>query len=245
MNISCAIIDDEPLALDLLEDYVNRTPFLELNGKYSSAIEAMEKTKSNKVDLMFLDIQMPGLSGMEFSRMVDPHTRIVFTTAFEQYALDGFKVNALDYLMKPISYTEFLNSANKALQWFELAGKESKETATTNGSQSTEDDKIFVKSEHRLVGIKLSDILYFESLKDYVLIYVQGMAKPIYTLSSMASIEKNLPAGMFMRVHRSYIIPLSRISLLESDSVIVANKHIPISKLYRPALQEYLSRHTI
>ena len=123
MTITCAIIDDEPLALDLLESYVRRTPFLELKGKYSSAVEALEKTSDSNVNLLFLDIQMPGLSGIEFSRMVAPQTRIIFTTAFEQYALEGFKVNAIDYLMKPISYADFLSAVNKVIKWFDLSHK--------------------------------------------------------------------------------------------------------------------------
>ena len=120
MNLTCAIVDDEPLALDLLESYVNKTPFLTLKGKYSSAVQAMKELPDKQVDLLFLDIQMPELNGLEFSKMVDAHTRIVFSTAFEQYAIDGYKVNALDYLLKPISYVDFLQAANKAVQWFEL-----------------------------------------------------------------------------------------------------------------------------
>ena len=117
MNLTCAIVDDEPLALDLLESYVNKTPFLTLKGKYSSAVQAMKELPDKQVDLLFLDIQMPELNGLEFSKMVDAHTRIVFSTAFEQYAIDGYKVNALDYLLKPISYVDFLQAANKAVQW--------------------------------------------------------------------------------------------------------------------------------
>lgn len=120
MNLKCAIVDDEPLALNLLESYVNKTPFLELTGKYSSAVQAMSDLPDKRVDLLFLDIQMPELNGLEFSRMVDTHTRIVFTTAFDQYAIDGYRVNALDYLLKPISYADFLQAANKAVKWFEL-----------------------------------------------------------------------------------------------------------------------------
>ena len=120
MTLNCAIVDDEPLALDLLESYVNKTPFLALAGKYSSAVQAMKELPGNPVDLLFLDIQMPELNGLEFSKMVDSHTRIIFTTAFNQYAIDSYRVNALDYLLKPISYVDFLQAANKALQWFEL-----------------------------------------------------------------------------------------------------------------------------
>ena len=162
MNLKCAIVDDEPLALNLLESYVNKTPFLELAGKYSSAVQAMNDLPDKHVDLLFLDIQMPELNGLEFSRMVDTHTRIVFTTAFDQYAIDGYKVNALDYLLKPISYVDFLQAANKALQWFELVQK------------PEEIDSIFVKSDYKLVQVDLKKIMYIEGLKDYIKIHINN-----------------------------------------------------------------------
>jgi two-component system LytT family response regulator len=140
MNLKCAIVDDEPLALGLLESYVNKTPFLELVGKYSSAVQAIKELPEKHIDLLFLDIQMPELNGLEFSKMVDSGTRIVFTTAFDQYAIDGYKVNALDYLLKPISYVDFLQAANKAVQWFELLQQPKEEIQS-----------IFVKSEYKLV----------------------------------------------------------------------------------------------
>lgn len=144
MNLKCAIVDDEPLALDLLESYVNKTPFLELAGKYSSAVQAMNNLSGKDIDLLFLDIQMPELNGLEFSKMVDMHTRIVFTTAFDRYAIDGYKVNALDYLLKPISYVDFLQAANKALQWFELLQQPKEEV-----------ESIFVKSDYKLIQVEL------------------------------------------------------------------------------------------
>ena len=153
MNLKCAIVDDEPLALDLLESYVNKTPFLELAGKYSSAVQAMNNLSGKDIDLLFLDIQMPELNGLEFSKMVDMHTRIVFTTAFDRYAIDGYKVNALDYLLKPISYVDFLQAANKALQWFELLQQPKEEV-----------ESIFVKSDYKLIQVELKNILYIEGL---------------------------------------------------------------------------------
>jgi len=161
MILNCAIVDDEPLALSLLESYVNKTPFLNLTGKYSSAMQAMKELPDMKVNLLFLDIQMPELNGLEFSRMVDPQTRIVFTTAFGQYAIDGYRVNALDYLLKPISYPDFLQAANKALQWFDLVQK------------PEEKESIYVKSDYKLVQIELKKILYIEGLKDYIKIYLE------------------------------------------------------------------------
>ena len=171
MNLKCAIVDDEPLALDLLESYVNKTPFLELAGKYSSAVQAMNNLSGKDIDLLFLDIQMPELNGLEFSKMVDMHTRIVFTTAFDRYAIDGYKVNALDYLLKPISYVDFLQAANKALQWFELLQQPKEEV-----------ESIFVKSDYKLIQVELKNILYIEGLKDYIKIYEENSPKPILSL---------------------------------------------------------------
>ena len=171
MMLSCAIVDDEPLALDLLETYVEKTPFLQIKGKYASAVEAMKGLQEQPVDLLFLDIQMPELDGLEFSHMVIPETRIIFTTAFEQYALDSYRVNALDYLLKPISYRDFLEASNKALQWFEL-----KNAADGTVDSAGDDEYIYVKSEYKLIQISLKDILYIEGLKDYVKIYVERRA---------------------------------------------------------------------
>ena len=167
MNLKCAIVDDEPLAMDLLESYVNKTPFLELAGKYSSAVQAMNNLSGKDIDLLFLDIQMPELNGLEFSKMVDMHTRIVFTTAFDRYAIDGYKVNALDYLLKPISYVDFLQAANKALQWFELLQQPKEEV-----------ESIFVKSDYKLIQVELKNILYIEGLKDDIKIYEENSPKP-------------------------------------------------------------------
>ena len=183
MNLTCAIVDDEPLALDLLESYVNKTPFLTLKGKYSSAVQAMKELPDKQVDLLFLDIQMPELNGLEFSKMVDTHTRIVFSTAFEQYAIDGYKVNALDYLLKPISYVDFLQAANKAVQWFELLQQPKEEI-----------ESIFVKSDYKLVQIELKKILYVEGLKDYVKIYTEDTAHFIaYEYEINGGIITNIP----------------------------------------------------
>ena len=233
MKLKCAIVDDEPLALGLLESYVTKTPFLELTGKYSSAVQAMKELPENQADLLFLDIQMPELSGLEFSKMVAPHTRIIFTTAFEQYALDGYKVNALDYLLKPISYNDFLQAANKAVQWFELL-KQPQEEITS----------IFVKSDYKLIQIKLDNILYIEGLKDYVKIYEEGANRPILSLMSMKSMEELLPASRFMRVHRSYIVQKSKIRVIDRGRIIFGKTSIPVSESYKAVFQEYLDRRS-
>ncbi len=238
MTLTCAIVDDEPLALDLLESYALKTPFLQLTGRYSSAIEAMEQLPDHPVDLLFLDIQMPDLDGIQFSRMVTTNTRIVFTTAFQQYALEGYRVNALDYLLKPISYNQFLEAAQKAMKWFELTRKAAP-------SPNEERNAIYVKSEHKLIRINLEDILYVEGYKDYVRIFTITADKPVYTLMNMKTLEENLPSNQFLRVHRSYIVRMDKIRLMESENVVVGSKHIPLSKNYKKELQDYLEAHLL
>lgn len=225
----CAIIDDEPLALGLIESYVKKTDFLTLEGCYASAVEAIQQLTEKPVDLLFLDIQMPELSGMEFSRMLPPTTRIVFTTAFEQYALDGYRVNALDYLLKPISYADFMEAARKALQWYELMRQQPKER-----------ESIFVKSDYKLVQIELRNILYIEGLKDYIKIYEEGAAKPILSLMSMKTMEEQLPASRFMRVHRSYIVQKDKIRVIDRRRIVFGKTYIPVSDSYKQAFQEFL-----
>ena len=234
MNLTCAIVDDEPLALDLLESYVNKTPFLTLKGKYSSAVQAMKELPDKQVDLLFLDIQMPELNGLEFSKMIDTHTRIVFSTAFEQYAIDGYKVNALDYLLKPISYVDFLQAANKAVQWFELLQQPKEEI-----------ESIFVKSDYKLVQIELDKILYVEGLKDYVKIYVENEPHPILSLMSLKSLEDVLPSDRFIRVHRSFIVQTDKIKIIERNRIVFGKQYIPISDSYKSNFQAMINQRSI
>ena len=234
--MTCVIVDDEPLALDLLESYVRKTPFLELAGKYSSAVQALRELSGRGADLMFLDIQMPELSGLEFSKMLPPDTRIIFTTAFDQYALDGYKVNALDYLLKPISYVDFLRAADKALHWYERT--------RPDAPHDEEIDSIFVKSEYKLVQVELRRILYVEGLKDYVKIYEEDNPKPILSLMSLKVMEDLLPASQFMRVHRSYIVRKDKIRIIDRGRIVFGKAYIPISDSYKPAFQEYLDRRS-
>lgn len=244
MNITCAIIDDEPLAIELLSNYVERVPFLTLSGKYTSAVEALDKVKEDHTQLLFLDIQMPDMNGLEFSRLIGPETKIIFTTAFSEYALESYKSQALDYLLKPISFNDFMKAAGRALEWFEI--KSGASTAGDPQGGNTDSDKlIYVKSEHRLIAIDLSDIEYIEALKDYVMIHIKGRKTPIYTITTMHGMESKLPAARFLRVHRSFIISLDKISALEGDTVIVANKHVPVSRGYKATLLDYLNSKTL
>lgn len=242
MILNCAIVDDEPLALELLQSYVQKTSFLHLMGKYSSAIQAMnEIPQHEEVHVLFLDIQMPELNGLEFSRMVNPETRIIFTTAFGQYALDGYKVNALDYLLKPISYSDFLQSVNKAVQWFDLKGKADNTLAETELSE----DHIYVKSDYKLVQIALDNILYIEGLKDYIKIYVENEPKAILSLISMKTMEEKLPSSRFIRVHRSFIVQKSKIRIIDRGRIVFGKEYIPISESYKQELQIYLNSHSV
>lgn len=254
MKLTCAIIDDEPLAISLLESYVNKTPFLSLAGKYNSAVNALPILSKEPVDLLFLDIQMPELSGMEFSRILEANTRIIFTTAFGQYALDSYKVNALDYLLKPISYPDFLKSANKALQWYELVRKEIPDGAThedeagTDGLQTasaTEFESIFIKTEYKLVQVGLHKILYIEGLKDYVKIFVEDEPHPILSLMSMKSLEEMLPASRFVRVHRSFIVQPEKIRVIERNRIVFGKEYIPISDNYKQKFMEFLAQRSL
>lgn len=232
MPLKCALIDDEPLALSLLESYVLKTPFLQLAGRWSSAVQAMNELPEKQVDLLFLDIQMPELNGLEFSKMVNPTTRIVFTTAFSQYAIDGYKVNALDYLLKPIAYPDFLAAANRAVQWFEMI--QSKE----------EIQSIFVKSDYKLVQIELKNLLYVEGLKDYIKIYEEDKQRPVLTLMSMKAMEELLPTSRFLRVHRSYIVNKEKIRIVDRGRIVFGKTFIPISDSYKQAFQEFLEKRS-
>ena len=239
IKISCVIVDDEPMALNLVESYVEKTPFLELKQKCSSAIESMEFIKEQPVDLLFLDIQMPDLTGIEFSKMLPKETRVIFTTAFDQYALEGFKVEALDYLLKPFDYAEFLAAANKASTWFKLLkGKPQNEVSEAK-------EFLFVKSEYKQLRIKLSDVLYFEGLKDYIKIWLKDNPKPILTLMSLKSLQEELPGTQFLRVHRSFIVSLKNIEVIERSQIIINNQRITVSEQYKPAFLEFVNSNSL
>ncbi|EPR70294.1 Two-component system response regulator [Winogradskyella psychrotolerans RS-3] len=239
IKITCSIVDDEPMALNLVESYVEKTPFLELKNKFSSAIEAMEVLKSNPVDLLFLDIQMPDLTGIEFSKMLPKETRVIFTTAFDHYALEGFKVEAIDYLLKPFDYAEFLAAANKANTWFELV-KGKRESIL-----SKEKEFLFVKSEYKQLRVKLADVLYFEGLKDYIKIWLKDNPKPILTLMSLKSLEEELPESQFMRVHRSFIVSLNNIDVIERSQIIINQQRITVSEQYKSKFLEFINNNSL
>jgi len=241
-KITCLIADDEPMALSLIESYVLKTPFLELKAKCNSAIKAMEFLETDSdIDLFFLDIQMPDLTGLEFSRLLPAKSKVVFTTAFDQYAIEGYKVNALDYLLKPFDYNEFLNAAQKARNHFETNSLQNNENQQNNKNS----DFIFVKSEYRQIKINFNEILYIEGLKDYVKIYTSSHPRPILTLMSLKKLEEELPSEQFMRVHRSYIISLEKIEAIERNHVVIKDGFITIAPNYKDILMEYIKGKSI
>lgn len=237
MNLNCIIVDDEPLALDLLETYVRRTPFLRLTARCDNAVEALAALDKEPVDLAFLDIQMPELNGLELSRLITHRTKIIFTTAFEQYALEGFRVDAVDYLLKPFNYAEFLRAATKAQHLVEL---ERNQTA-----DACHPDSIFVKSDYKLVQIELRHILYIEGLKDYVRIQTDTPQGGILTLMNMKNIEERLPADTFLRIHRSYIVNINQIKTIERNRIVFGKVYIPVSDSYKDRFAEMLEKRSI
>ena len=237
MTLSCFIIEDEPLALGLIQNYVNKTPFLQLIGKFSSAVAAVESLRTTPPDVLFLDIQMAELNGMEFAKLVPEKSRIIFTTAFEQYALESYKVNALEYLLKPFSYSDFLQAANKALQWHQL-----NEKATSEKTQKS--DFIYIKSDFKLLQIPLSKILYIEGQKDYLQIFLDGELHPVVSHITMKNMEKMLPKELFLRVHRSFIVHKDHIKVVEHNRIIFGKTYIPVSDSYKDTFQEFLDKRT-
>ena len=235
MTISCAIIDDEPLAAGLLESYAQKTPYLNLTGTYNSAIQAMKDLRENPVQLLFLDIQMPELSGIEFAKILPHETKVIFTTAFSQYAIEGFRVNALDYLLKPIGYEDFLKSTDKALEWFSMQLKQ---------DVYREDRFMFVKSDYKLLRVCLDDILYIEGLKDYVRFCLKDGEK-IMSLMSMKKLEEYLPKPEFLRTHRSYIVHMSETLIVDRFRIVFGDTYIPISDNYKEDVQSYFDHHTL
>ena len=235
MTINCAIIDDEPLAAGLLESYAKKTPYLNLTGVYNSAITAMRDLRDNPVPLLFLDIQMPELSGIEFAKILPRDTRVIFTTAFPQYAIEGYKVNALDYLLKPISYEDFLRATEKAQDWYNILQKQ----------ETYRNDRfMFIKSEYKLQRVCLDDILYIEGLKDYVRICLRGGEK-IMSLMSMKKLEEYLPQPEFLRTHRSYIVHMPEVKTIDRFRIVFGDMFIPISDNYKEEVQQYLDQHTL
>lgn len=240
-TLECIAVDDEPLALGLVCAFIEKTPFLKLAGRYSSAVEALQVIHSQPIDVIFLDIQMPDLTGIELARVIEKAgtkaPRVIFTTAFNQYALDGFRVDAIDYLLKPFNYEEFLRAASKAQAYVELLQK-----ASAAGNAESKDEYLFLKVEYQLVRIAYDDILYTEGLKDYVKVHLKSDPKPILSLTSLKALEEKLPASKFMRVHRSFIVNLDKISAITRNTIQIGPTTIPVSDQYKDSFNQFLSK---
>lgn len=242
MILNCIAVDDEPLALDYVSKFIEQTPFLKLAGKYTDALQALKPIHTEKIDLIFLDIQMPDLNGIELARVLDSRAgipRIIFTTAYNQFALDGYKVNALDYLLKPFNYQEFLGAAQKTLHYFELLRKPVPATPLLNEPERANPDYLFLKVEHQLVRIALDDILYIEGLKDYVKVELKNAGAAILSLTSLKALEAKLASRRFMRIHRSFIVSLDKITSMTKNTVHIGKKLINVGDQYRDVFAQF------
>ena len=243
MKLNCITVDDEPLALGLVSAFVEQTPFLHLAGKYGNAVDALKAIHTESIDLVFLDIQMPDLNGMDLARVLSrttssTQTKIIFTTAYNQFAVEGYKVDALGYLLKPFGYEDFLGAAVKAKNYFDLIREHNNATAEVD----VKEDYLFVKADYKLVRIDFESILFIESLKDYVKIHLTDSAKPIVSLSSLKAIEEKLPQNRFLRIHRSFIVAVNKIDSITRNAVHIGTMDISVGDLYKDAFKELLSK---
>jgi DNA-binding LytR/AlgR family response regulator len=239
MTLTCIAIDDEPPALDLLCRFIGQTPFLQLTGSFSNAIEGLRFISENGVDLIFLDIQMPDLSGIELARILSGRNMgnspsIIFTTAFDQFALEGYKLDIVDYLLKPFGYEEFIRGANKALNFAKLKTNQA-DTIT----KEEEQDYIYLKVEFQTVKIACSNIEYIEGLKDYAKIHLVNSEKAILSLITLKALEEKLHKGKFMRIHRSYIVSLEKITSVTKNAVYIGNIMFPVSDQYKDEFTKF------
>ena len=237
-KITCAIVDDEPLAVRLLESFVTRVDFLELKGSFTDSIEAVAAIRKEPVDLLFLDIQMPDMDGMGLARMLPSETKVVFTTAFKEYAFDSYDVAAIDFLLKPIRYDKFLRACEKAFEWF--CGRDSG-VASVNTEPEPECKEIYLRADGELRKTEVDKILYVEGMKDYVRFFLEG-SLPVTTHLTMKNVEELLPRSRFMRVSRSHIVALPHIRTIDRNLCLyIGNTVIRVTDLYRPAFEKYLN----
>jgi two-component system response regulator LytT len=234
--ITVIAIDDEPLALQLVIGYISKTPGLKLVGEFDNPLDATDFLNYKSVDLIFIDIQMPDLSGIEFTRLMEKGPKVIFTTAYEKYALEGFKLEIVDYLLKPFSYEEFLTAVHKVQKILKLEQKVFARVDVNN-------QFLFLKSDYKIKRINFNDILYIEGLKDYVKVYTQNVIRPVLSLTSLKLLESKLPSDKFMRVHRSFIVNLEKIDTIERSRIVFGKEYIPVSDQYKEKFQEFLDKN--
>ncbi len=236
-KLRCMVVDDEPLAVRMIESFIERTDFLELSQSFTDSIAALDALKKSPVDVVFLDIQMPDLDGMTLAAMMPAETRIIFTTAFKDFAFDSYEVNALDFLLKPIRYNKFLAAAEKARQWFDMKNQKTKAPATADARRSS----IFLRVDGQIRQVPLDKILYVSGMKDYVMFYLEGEKRALVTHQTMKSVEEVLPTDMFMRVHRSYIVALGKIRTIDRNNCIyIGNEVIHVSEGYTDNFNKFV-----
>ena len=229
--LSCIIVDDEPLAVKLLESFVAKTPELQLLASFTDSVEAINAVKEQKPDLLFLDIQMPDLNGMELAHMIPPTTRVIFTTAFKEYAFESYEVSALDFLLKPIRYNKFLAAVEKAKQWYERE-------SSADDAKST---SLFIRVDGELRNVTIDNITYVSGMKDYVMFYLDGESKPLITHLTMKAVEAMLPTDRFLRVHRSYIIAVDKIKKIDrNDCIYIGEEIIHVPEGYQQAFHTFI-----
>jgi two-component system LytT family response regulator len=227
--LRCIAVDDEPLALELLEDNISKVPFLQMVAKCSNAMEAMKVLQQQSVDLIFLDIQMPGLTGLQFIQSMAIKPMIILITAYEKYALQGFNLDVTDYLVKPVSIDRFVKACNKAWEIHQLKNK----PQTNNSPPAAVPDYFFVNVDYSLLKINFADIIWIEGLKDYVKIHLKSTSKSVITRISMKSIEEQLPSAKFLRIHKSYIVSVEQITAVRKNSVFIKELELPVGDNYR------------
>jgi len=232
--MTCIAIDDEPLALEVIRKYVSETPLVKLVSTFTDAIQALSFLKVQKVDLLILDIQMPDITGIQFFKSLEQRPMVIFTTAYSEYAVKGFELEAIDYLVKPINFDRFIKALMKARKVY---------SAQTNPSRP-EDDFFFVKSGYSMVKIAFNDIAYIEGLDDYIKIHPANKAKPpILSLMSLKSILEKLPEDRFMRVHRSFIVPLMKITSIRNKTIYLEKDRIPLGDKFAESIRDWLAKH--
>jgi DNA-binding LytR/AlgR family response regulator len=244
MTLDCIVIDDEPLAINLVEKFIKKIPYLRLIAAFESSFEALNSLKTIKVDILFLDINMPDISGIQFIKTIQQPPMVIFTTAYEKYALESYELNAVDYLLKPFSYERFLKAVDKAHSLKLLSNKNTEAEAEKNNVTIDTQDFIFVKSEHNLIKIDLEDIMYIESIKDYLKIQLESQKHPILTINTLKNITTSLDATRFVRVHRSFIISLRKIKSIRRGRISIGDTEIPIGDLYSQAFYKQVGLNT-
>jgi len=238
MMIKCIAVDDEPLALSLMEDYISKVSYLQLVAKCSDAFEAQKALQQNEVDLIFIDIQMPGLTGLQFIQSLTSRPMIILVTAYEKFALEGFNLNVVDYVLKPVELARFMQASNKALELYELKHQ-------SKDSSANKPEYFFVNVDYSLVKVMFSDITWIEGLRDYVKIHLKSSSKPLMVRMTVRAVEDELPASNFKRIHRSYVVAINSISSIRKGSVFIGEMELPVGDTYKEVINQLTGKNTL